>query len=123
MKKRNFLIIILTTIAIAVWAQNLMLIKTILEYRSESTTTSTTSSTTVFVKKDFNLTIITSCQEDADCKLVSVNCCPEEAGALWKCINVKESIIDCPLYVVCPQILSEKPAGKCVCENGECVLR
>jgi len=124
MKKKLFIFLLLI-VAILVWARNVALVKILLEeLTGETTTTSTTvSSTTTTMKKSFNITLVTECEKDEDCQLLSVNCCPESAGAYWKCINVEKSIIDCPPYVICPQVLSPKPKGRCVCEEGRCVLR
>ncbi len=59
------------------------------------------------------------------CKWVIVNCCPENAGAKWECVNIKEFVKpNCSeYYVLCPQIVSPKPSKECVFENGRCVVK
>jgi hypothetical protein len=65
--------------------------------------------------------IVKTCSSDADCSWVSTNCCPENAGAHWECINAKLSKLDCtPKGNVCLQVISPKPGKACVCENGIC---
>ncbi len=61
-----------------------------------------------------------SCQEDGDCDWVSINCCPEEAGAEWACVNLEETVIECPGDVICPQVVSPKPSETCGCHGEEC---
>ncbi len=64
--------------------------------------------------------IITSCEKDSECEWVSINCCPENAGAEWKCVNKQETEIKCPDNIVCPQVVSPKPEEPCSCIEGEC---
>lgn len=67
--------------------------------------------------------IITTCNFDYDCEWISTNCCPENAGAYWECIN-KKSYIDClSRQILCPQVISPKPPLSCVCEKGSCVVK
>jgi len=50
-----------------------------------------------------------------------VNCCPEQAGAEWKCVNIKNfTEPKCPDFIFCPQVYSPKPEIKCSCINGVC---
>lgn len=68
--------------------------------------------------------IVKTCSSDADCSWVSTNCCPENAGAHWECINAKLSKLDCvPKGKVCPQVISPMPEIACVCENGFCTAK
>jgi len=59
------------------------------------------------------------------CEWVSVNCCPENAGAKWECVNIKEFVEpNCSeYYVLCPQVISPQPNKKCIFENGRCVVK
>ncbi len=66
--------------------------------------------------------IISTCEKDSECAWVSINCCPENAGAEWKCVNKEETEIDCPEDVICPQVISPKPEETCVCIEGECAV-
>ncbi|GEM_PF-1797312 len=66
------------------------------------------------------------CLTDTDCQWIITNCCPESAGAYWECVNRKTYVprLDCDkVFVVCPQVLSPKPTSKCVCQNGDCVVK
>ncbi len=64
--------------------------------------------------------VVTSCSEDDECRWVSTNCCSENAGAQWECVNEGETEINCPDNPVCPQVISPKPETSCECINGEC---
>ncbi len=64
--------------------------------------------------------IVKTCSSNADCAWVSTNCCPENAGAHWECINAKLSHLDCPVNPVCLQVISPKPEKACKCINGIC---
>jgi hypothetical protein len=89
------------------------------EIPNESTsTTSTTQTTTYYPTK-----IIATCIFNWDCEWKSTNCCTENAGAYWQCIN-KESYIDClSKQILCPQVISPKPSASCVCENWSCIAK
>jgi len=64
------------------------------------------------------------CSSDEDCEWKITNCCPENAGAKWECVNKKTFVPpECPGLIICPQVISPKPAKACVCKNGECVVR
>lgn len=74
--------------------------------------------------KDSNSTSRTDCTSDADCAWVSTNCCPENAGAYWECINPKNIKLNCPsLYrdLICPLVISPKPEKNCICKAGSCI--
>jgi len=61
-----------------------------------------------------------NCTADSDCSWTSVNCCSENAGAKWECINERQSVIQCTKVVLCPQFLSPKPNNDCKCISGVC---
>lgn len=60
------------------------------------------------------------CVFDFDCGWRATNCCKEEAGATWRCVNLKTFKTNCPDIVICPQVISPKPQTACVCISGEC---
>ena len=62
------------------------------------------------------------CLTNFDCEWKITNCCTEEAGAKWECVNVKNFNLSCPKFVICPQVLSLKPSLSCKCEKGKCVI-
>jgi len=63
------------------------------------------------------------CLISFDCQWKITNCCPETAGAEWKCVNVKSfNETKCPGFVICPQYLSPRPDLSCACEDGKCVI-
>ncbi|MFP4116362.1 MAG: hypothetical protein ACLFTQ_04170 [Candidatus Aenigmatarchaeota archaeon] len=64
--------------------------------------------------------VTTTCSSDEECAWVSTNCCPENAGANWECVNEDETVIDCPENPVCPQVISSKPEAECGCAEGTC---
>ncbi|MGV9174267.1 MAG: InlB B-repeat-containing protein [Promethearchaeia archaeon] len=64
--------------------------------------------------------VVEKCDNDTECGWVSVNCCPENAGAKWECVNKEETNIDCSDDPVCLQVISPKPETSCICSNGEC---
>ncbi len=64
--------------------------------------------------------IVKSCTNNNECAWKSTNCCPENAGASWQCINIKLSKIECPSTPVCLQVINPKPEKKCICLNGIC---
>ena len=51
------------------------------------------------------------------------NCCDENAGATWKCVNLRNFSLECPYVVLCPQVISPKPTTDCLCELGSCVVK
>jgi len=58
------------------------------------------------------------------CQWVSVNCCPENAGAQWRCVDMRNfTPPNCSGFVICPQVISPKPNKDCIFENGRCVVR
>ncbi|MEM5878972.1 MAG: hypothetical protein QXU74_00575 [Candidatus Aenigmatarchaeota archaeon] len=64
------------------------------------------------------------CIFDSECEWKITNCCSENAGAKWECVNKKTFVEpECPKYVICPRILSPKPNLSCKCEEGKCVIR
>ncbi|MBI4010273.1 MAG: hypothetical protein HY361_03740 [Candidatus Aenigmarchaeota archaeon] len=63
--------------------------------------------------------ISTDCNTDIDCSWKITNCCTENAGGYWQCIN-KESQIECNELVLCPQVVSAKPERACSCVEGKC---
>ncbi|MFH8119498.1 MAG: hypothetical protein QXS37_01685 [Candidatus Aenigmatarchaeota archaeon] len=64
------------------------------------------------------------CILDNECEWKITNCCTEEAGAKWECVNKKVFVEqECPKHVICPKIPSPKPNLYCVCENGKCVMK
>jgi hypothetical protein len=64
--------------------------------------------------------IIFNCSKDKDCDWLITNCCKEDAGAEWQCLN-KNSYIDCKSkLVLCPNISIPKPKVECKCINGTC---
>ncbi len=64
--------------------------------------------------------IVEECETGEECEWVSVNCCPENAGAQWECINAGESVIECPEDPICPQVVSPRPEEECSCADGIC---
>jgi len=65
--------------------------------------------------------IETKCNATSDCSWQSTNCCGENAGAKWECINGKTFQPGCPRNILCPQVLSPKPNSTCICDQGGCV--
>jgi hypothetical protein len=64
------------------------------------------------------------CFFGADCSWVITNCCPEELGAKWECVNIKSyHAIECPERILCYPIPSPKPLFSCVCQQGSCVVK
>jgi len=60
------------------------------------------------------------------CEWKTINCCSENAGAQWKCVDklTYKPKIDCSkIQVLCPQFYSPKPESLCVFENGSCVAK
>ncbi|MEM5766223.1 MAG: hypothetical protein QW423_01140 [Candidatus Aenigmatarchaeota archaeon] len=63
------------------------------------------------------------CIFDRDCEWEIINCCTEQEGAKWECVNIKSFIeLECPKYVICPKIISPKPNLSCKCKEGRCVV-
>ncbi len=62
------------------------------------------------------------CRRDSDCEWISVNCCPENAGAKWECVN-SDYVDNCSdrLDIMCPQVISPRPGTTCTCEDDKCV--
>ena len=64
------------------------------------------------------------CYRNSDCSWQTTNCCPENAGAMWDCVNLREfKKPECPESVICPQVIMPKPEKSCVCEKGSCVVK
>jgi len=64
--------------------------------------------------------ILSNCTSDEDCVWMIANCCKEETGAEWLCLN-KNSYIDCKgKLVLCPNISVPKPEADCKCINNTC---
>ncbi len=63
--------------------------------------------------------VVTECSQ-GECGWVSTNCCPENAGANWECVNKEKTNIDCDEDVMCPQVISPKPTSSCKCIDGGC---
>ena len=64
--------------------------------------------------------IIVNCSKDEDCDWIIVNCCREDLGAQWQCLN-KNSYIDCQSkLVLCPNISVPKPKEECKCIDNIC---
>ena len=58
------------------------------------------------------------------CEWKITNCCSENAGAEWKCVNVEDfSPSTCAGLILCPQVISPKPSLNCVNVNGVCVAK
>jgi len=63
----------------------------------------------------------TTCQSNEDCGWMITNCCPENAGAKWECVNLKTyKSKPCPKDIICPQVISPKPTIECICVRGRC---
>ena len=76
------------------------------------------NTTTKAVEKRF---VETSCKADSDCSWEITNCCAQEAGGKWDCINGKTFVPGCLDNILCPDIVSPEPTTKCGCVQGECV--
>lgn len=64
------------------------------------------------------------CFFDLDCSWLITNCCPEEFGARWECVNIKSyEPTECPERVLCYPIPSPKPMQACFCQEGSCVVK
>jgi hypothetical protein len=80
----------------------------------------------ISIQKEENVTfrpteIIVNCSKDEDCDWIITNCCKEEAGAQWQCLN-KNSYIDCQSkLVLCPNVSVPKPKASCKCLNNTCI--
>ncbi|MEM4663286.1 MAG: hypothetical protein QXM75_04665 [Candidatus Diapherotrites archaeon] len=71
--------------------------------------------------KDSTGTSRTDCTSDADCAWVSTNCCPENAGAYWECVNPKNIKLNCSdRGQMCLQVISPMPEENCLCMGGTC---
>lgn len=59
-----------------------------------------------------------------ECEWQITNCCPENAGAKWECVNKRTFLEpECPEIIICPQVISPKPNKECICENNRCVAK
>jgi hypothetical protein len=64
--------------------------------------------------------MIANCSKDEDCDWIITNCCREDTGAQWRCLN-KNSYIDCQSkLVLCPNVSVPKPKEECKCINNTC---
>jgi hypothetical protein len=58
------------------------------------------------------------------CEWKITNCCPENAGAEWSCVKMKDfRQPSCTDLILCPQVVSPKPSMSCVNVNGTCVAK
>ena len=64
--------------------------------------------------------IETKCNNNSDCMWEITNCCSENAGGKWECINGKTFVAGCPENILCPQYVSPKPTNLCSCNQGSC---
>jgi len=78
--------------------------------------------TALFIQPEgpLHLETVQSSTVDEDCGWMSTNCCPENAGAYWECVNTEETVIECPENPICPQVISPRPETSCVSINGTC---
>jgi hypothetical protein len=61
------------------------------------------------------------CKTNNDCAWVITNCCPENAGANWECVNMNAfEEPKCADSVICPQVVKSKPKMACICMEGNC---
>lgn len=118
-------IIILAVVAALIWCANLYFfvlpkkpIVTIGKNNSQILTF--TSTTTEAIKQRF---VSKDCSSSSDCSWQITNCCPENAGGSWECINHKTFEPGCPKTILCPQVISPKPTTVCACEQGKCVSK
>ena len=114
------LIIALTIVMFAIWAVNIYFYFKPKDVEVYMPVATTTTSTTTTIPEQVVINISTECISDSECSWQSTNCCPEEAGANWECINYGNSIIKCTENILCPQFVSPKPEASCVCLDGEC---
>lgn len=64
--------------------------------------------------------ILRNCSKDEDCSWMITNCCSENSGAKWECLN-KNSHIDCQSkLVLCANFSSPMPKVDCKCINNFC---
>lgn len=121
--KKN-LLVALAVIAISIWVANFYFLnlskKSVVVIDGDTMQTSTTTTTTKVVKPRF---VSKDCSSSSDCSWQITNCCFENAGGYWECINYKTFEPGCPNNVLCPQVLSPKPTGDCTCEQGKCVSK
>lgn len=72
----------------------------------------------------FGKQIKEKCFFDLDCSWVITNCCTEEFGAKWECVNIKSyKPIKCPERVLCYPVPSPRPTQACICQEGGCILK
>jgi len=58
------------------------------------------------------------------CEWKITNCCPENAGAEWSCVKLKDfREPSCIGLILCPQVIVLKPSLSCVNVNGVCAVR
>ena len=69
--------------------------------------------------KEDDFGVVRECSQ-GECGWVSTNCCPENAGANWECVNKEKTNINCDEDVMCPQVISPKPTSGCDCLEGVC---
>jgi hypothetical protein len=121
-KKISKKIMILALIAILIWSANFYFLYlpkdpaiAIGDNIQTSTTTTTEATKQRLVSKD--------CSSSSDCSWKITNCCPENSGGMWECINYKTFEPACPNTILCPQVVLPKPTTACVCEQGKCISK
>jgi|TARA_Y100000310_G_C20115173_1_gene548948 hypothetical protein len=70
----------------------------------------------------------TTCTTNNDCEWFSTNCCSENSGAYWECMNPEffdKECIDNNGFTHLPgkgcyTFISKKPENECKCINGFC---
>jgi len=63
------------------------------------------------------------CYINSDCSWHITNCCPENTGAMWECVDLREfKKPECTENLICPQVIMPRPGKDCVCERGSCVV-
>ncbi len=57
------------------------------------------------------------------CEWKIINCCSENAGAEWSCVNENLKIQPCTDLILCPQVVSPRPSLNCMNVNGGCIAK
>lgn len=57
------------------------------------------------------------------CEWRIVNCCPENAGAEWKCVKKSSKAPSCEDLILCAQVISPKPSVGCENVKGACTIK
>lgn len=85
------------------------------------------TTTTTFITSP-TISLSKNCSSNLDCSWTITNCCTENTGGSWECINSNTSTIICPSIISCPSIPCN-PDGSCnfsswVCSNNQfCVSK